>query len=228
MCRGKNICTELGTNPSHWDRYALLRMPDSFSNSIDTFIEAVETFIDGSREESIEMISTINGTEMTEWFIEHGQMSGRHRKLILKVPVPEKLPKEQRDPKRSPLKIQNNVFQRDNYRCRYCGTRLISQEFLRLFIKKLNSPVFHRGETNITTHGIIHITWPVADHVIPWNYGGKTDLTNLVSSCAGCNYGKDGYTIEQLGIENPLDKIPIKDNWTGLTEQYARLKKIQH
>ena len=85
---------------------------------------------------------------------------------------------------------------------------------------------FKRGDTNLTTHGIIHLSWPVADHVIPWNLGGKTNLSNLISSCASCNYGKDGYTIEQLGISNPFNRVPIIDKWDGLVSKIPKLKSL--
>ena len=119
-------------------------------------------------------------------------------------------------------KIQKKVFERDAYHCRYCGGKLISQEFLRTFIKSLNSPLFSRGETNLSTHGIIHITWPVADHVIPWNKGGRTSLENLVSSCAPCNYGKDGYTIEQLGLADPFERSAKNSNWDGFSRKFKK------
>ena len=77
------------------------------------------------------------------------------------------------------------------------------------------------------THGIIHLTWPVADHVVPWNQGGRTDLDNLVSSCASCNYGKDGNTIQQIGIQNPFNREPIIDTWNGLTDK-LNLFSITH
>jgi hypothetical protein len=77
------------------------------------------------------------------------------------------------------------------------------------------------------THGIIHLTWPVADYVVPWNQGGRTDLDNLVSSCASCNYGKDGNTIQQIGIHNPFDREPIIDTWNGLTDK-LNLFSITH
>ena len=120
------------------------------------------------------------------------------------------------------------MFERDGYYCRYCGIKLISQDFILIFIKKLDSELLKRGKTNLTTHGIIHIAWPVADHVQPWNQGGRTDLSNLVSSCATCNYGKDGYTIEQLGISNPFDRAPISDDWNGFTEKLTELKRSNH
>jgi 5-methylcytosine-specific restriction endonuclease McrA len=153
-------------------------------------------------------------------------MSGRHRKIVLKIPPPLLVPEALRDPIRSPHKIQQAVFERDGYRCRYCGNKLIAQEFIKAFIKQLNSPFFQRGKTNLTTHGIIHISWPVADHVIPWNLGGRTDLNNLVSACAACNYGKDGNTIEQLGIENPFNRPPVMNGWNGLLDKMRALESV--
>jgi 5-methylcytosine-specific restriction endonuclease McrA len=182
---------------------------------VDLFIKAVEAFIAGNKNLCLEIIDQIRTTEITEWYIEHGQMSGRHRKLQLNIPPPETIDIDLRDPIRSPAKLQKQVFERDSYHCRYCGGKLISQEFLITFIKRLNSPLFSRGETNLNTHGIIHLTWPVADHVIPWNKGGRTSLDNLVSSCAPCNYGKDGYTIKQLGMIDPFER-PVKiSDWDG-------------
>lgn len=224
MCRGKNVCSELGTNPEKWNTYAPLSTPNCFADQIDLFESAVTDFISGKKESCLTKLKQIKNDEITQWFIEHGQMSGRHRKLNLNVKPTLTIDKSLRDPIRSPQKLQNAVFQRDGYRCRYCGNKLLSQDFIRLFIKKLDAPLFQRGQTNLTTHGIIHIAWPVADHVIPWNKGGRTNFENLVSSCATCNYGKDGYTIEQLGIQNPFNRHPILDKWQGLTDKIASLK----
>lgn len=226
MCRGKNTCSELGTDPTFWDKYSPLPTPKWISSAIDIFEKAVEDLIHGDKKACIEKLISINSKDITEWYIEHGQMSGRHRNNILKITAPTPVSNEQRDPIRSPARLQNEVFQRDGYKCRYCGNKLISQEFLRLFIKKLDSPIFQRGKTNLTTHGIMHIAWPVADHVIPWNLGGRTDLSNLVSACATCNYGKDKFTIEQLWIKNPFSRPPVLDGWMGLIDKIEALKTI--
>ncbi len=225
MCRGKNICSELGTNTENWSIHSPLPTPSWMAEQIDLFEVAVNEFITGNRESCLIKLKQIKSEEITNWYIEHGQMSGRHRKLSLKISPPETIDEMLRDPTRSPSKVQNDVFKRDGYRCRYCGNKLLSQDFIRLFIKKLNSELFRRGETNLTTHGIIHISWPVADHVIPWNKGGRTNLTNLVSSCATCNYGKDGYTIDQLGIQNPFNRPPIVDEWNGFMNKLKALEK---
>lgn len=224
MCRRKNTCTQLGINPEKWDNFSPLKTPNWMAVEINLFICAVNDFLSGNKNSCLEKIKEIRAEEITNWYIEHGQMSGRHRKLLLGITPPPNVETNLRDQVRSPKKVQNEVFKRDGYKCRYCGNKLISQEFFRLFIKKLNSDLFKRGKTNLTIHGIIHIAWPVADHVFPWNKGGRTNLENLVSSCATCNYGKDGYTIEQIGIENPFFRSPQIDSWTGLSDKLEQLK----
>ena len=224
MCRSKDSCSELGINPNHWNINCPLPTPNWFAEQIDIFESAVNFLISGDKESCFKTLKQIRNEEITNWYTEHGQMSGRHRNLILKLPSIQNVDESLRDPIRTPKKIQDLVFERDGYRCRYCENKIISQEVIRLFIKKLDSTLFQRGKTNLTTHGIIHISWPVADHVIPWNKGGRTNLDNLVSSCATCNYGKDGYTIEQLGIQNPFNRNPKLDNWKGLNEKIAFLK----
>lgn len=56
--------------------------------------------------------------------------------------------------------LRFKVFQRDNFRCRYCGV-------------------------SVEDGAILH-----ADHVIPQSKGGPTTLENLVTACFNCNVGK--------------------------------------
>ena len=226
MCRGKNFCSELNPDPSKWDKRTTLRRPEWMSDQIDLFIKGVQLFFQNNINGAQETIRKIKDHEITEWYIEHGQMSGMHRKNFLNLPEPKPIPSIQRDPLRSPRKYQKKVFLRDNYKCRYCGEKIISQDFLKLFSKALDVSTFKRGKTNLTTHGIFHLTWPVADHVIPWVNGGKTDLDNLVTSCAPCNYGKAGYTIEQIGLDNPFSHKTNESNWDGFEKHINSLKKI--
>ncbi len=226
MCRGRNGCSELGIEPANWDQNCPLRPLEWIDGEISKFIQALDLFIKGSRESCIEVLLTIRNQEITDWYIEHGQMAGMHRTNFLDIPKPVAIPDNLRDPIRAPKKYQTEVFNRDQYHCRYCGAKLISQKLIKSFISALNSEHFMRGSTNLTTHGIIHATWPVADHVIPWNLGGRTDLTNLVASCAACNYGKAGYTCEQMGISDPFTRPPIHDGWDGLVSKQVNIKRI--
>jgi 5-methylcytosine-specific restriction endonuclease McrA len=224
MCRGRNFCTEIDSDPQNWDKRTTLRRPEWMDKQIELFFEAVELFFLNKIDKSKNLILSLRNEEITHWYVEHGQMSGMHRKNILNRPEPVSLNMEGRDIVRSPKKYQKQVFERDGYKCRYCGAEVISQEFLKLFSEALNLPKFRRGNSNLTTHGIYHLTWPVADHVYPWVNGGGTNLSNLVTSCAPCNYGKAGYTIDQIGINDPFNFPIEKTNWDGF-DQYVKILK---
>ena len=78
---------------------------------------------------------------------------------------------------------------------------------------------------NAQQHGVVHAFKIVADHVVPYGCGGRTDLANLVTSCPGCNYGKDRFTIHQLGIDDPRVRPPEYSDWDGLTSLTEGLKR---
>lgn len=65
-----------------------------------------------------------------------------------------------------PLKLRLKVFQRDNFKCVFCGA----------------SPA---TDPNIQLH---------IDHIVPFSKGGKTELSNLQTLCQNCNWGKGDET----------------------------------
>lgn len=214
MCISKDFCSELGLDFHTWSKECPLPRPDWFASQIDIFVEALSCFRRGDRDASLGLISEIRSDEIIEWYVEHGQMSGKHRSKGLGLEEPPEVPIWSRDQQRGLKKnVEIIVFQRDNYHCRYCGSRLIPTPFMKSFVKELNSPLFKYGRKNHDRHGIIHLTKPLADHLIPWSLGGRTSLENLVSSCAPCNYGKAGFTLEQLGLENPFNRSALQNNW---------------
>lgn len=227
MCKDSKICTELGADPTKWDKYAPLRLPTWTANSLDIFLEAVNLFLQADRAGCLAAIENTRGPEIANWYIQHGQNTGKFRKEVFgNAPLPDMQPL---DKKRKPSdSLEDDVFYRDFYKCRYCDNRLISQNFFKVFIKKLNSLTFQKGKKNLEIHGIILLTWPFADHVVAHKLGGRTDLSNLVASCYSCNFGKAQYTVEQLGIENPFNRPPVHDGWNGLTDKIALLKKMTH
>ena len=58
--------------------------------------------------------------------------------------------------------LRLRVYRRDNYKCKACGI----------------SPATHEGV-------VLNV-----DHIIPFSKGGKTNLENLQTLCAGCNMKK--------------------------------------
>jgi len=216
MCRRSKGCTELGEDPGSWNRACPLETPEWFESQLDLFQQALSALAIDDRPACISHLNAIRSREMREWCSEHGQMSGMHRKNRLTLPNPVAIDKTLRDPLRSPRKYQRQVYERDGYRCRYCGIRLVENEVLSQFAHRLDGPEFRKGPTNLDKHGIIHAFTPVADHVVPWSQGGKTNPSNLVTSCGPCNYGKSGYTIDQIGLDDPLSRPPTTGGWDGL------------
>src|SRR3989338_10720774 len=137
--------------------------------------------------------------ELRDWYCEHGQMSGRFRNEELKIETEKK--NISLDPLRNPNKYQKEVFQRDHYTCQYCGIRVIPKEILITYSEFVGINLM--GKTNNERHGIVLAFRANADHVIPWTHGGRTNLENLVTSCWSCNFGKTGYTLEEIGINDP-------------------------
>ena len=88
--------------------------------------------------------------------------------------------------RRSIVKLtRKNVMLRDNYVCQYCGRGPLSSE-------KLN-----------------------IDHIVPRALGGKSEWTNLVTTCISCNSKKDCRTPKQAGMT--LRKIIKKPDFMVFT-----------
>lgn len=79
------------------------------------------------------------------------------------VPLPHEMPKPS-DPKGEREKmtqaIRYRVLTRDGHRCRCCGA-------------------------TVSTGAVLHI-----DHIVPVSKGGLTEIRNLQTLCAACNFGK--------------------------------------
>ncbi len=223
MCHKSKQCLLLGPDPATWSRAAPLLPPDWFTGQALLFRDAAQRAADGDRAGAIEILRTMRSDEMRYWFDEHGQVSGRRRAWGLRVAVPSRAGVEL-DPRRSPRFYEREVFERDHYQCRYCGMPIVAKEALRAFERAVGISVFRVLGTNAQQHGVIHAFKVVADHVVPHKLGGRTLPENLVTSCPGCNYGKENFTLEQLGLDDPRDRLPIPSTWDGLTSLVERLE----
>jgi 5-methylcytosine-specific restriction endonuclease McrA len=224
MCRKSALCELLGNEPSAWSKRTPLPPPNWFEEQLVIFHQAANKAAIGDRAEAIQALKLMRSDEMRAWFDEHGQMSGKHRAKQVGV-ADTRLPYDAFDPVRSAARFEKLVFERDSYTCRYCGLRLVAKEVLKYFEKAVGASEFRTQGTNAQQHGVIHAFKIVADHVVPHTRGGKTDVNNLVASCPACNYGKEAYTIEELGIEDPRSQPPANSGWDGLISLLAGLKK---
>lgn len=226
MCRGKQICTELGDQPNTWSKEAPLAPPAWFSEQLTAFSNAVRSAAAGEVTSARDQLRIIRSDDLRTWYVEHGKQAGFCRYPHLGRLQPEiamSLP----DPKRHPDRLMNEfVFKRDGYRCRYCTLRIIPKEVLEAFSKVVGVDAFCTTGTDLQRYGAALAFRAIADHVVPWSFGGRTDPDNLVTACWPCNFGKDRFTLGQIGLEDPRTRaVQAPDTWDGLVSLVPELQR---
>lgn len=97
-------------------------------------------------------------------------------------------------------------------------------QVLAAFARVVGVKAFRATGTNEERHGAVLAFRANVDHVVPWRLGGATSPDNLVTACWSCNCGKAGYTMEQLGIDDPRNVSACVDKWDGLLSHLRGLQ----
>lgn len=117
---------------------------------------------------------------------------------------------------RMPTTAQKRALhERDGFHCRYCGIPVVRKE-VRQRAHELYPNAVTWSRRIIDQHAGFQAMWAQYDHVVPHSAGGTNGLENLVVTCAGCNFGKMSYRLEQLGLYDPRDHPPVRSSWDGL------------
>lgn len=112
---------------------------------------------------------------------------------------------------------QRAVFERDGWRCRLCGIRVVHSEMIRLLDDAFPDVVRWRSRKMVDLHGAFRVLCASVDHVLPHSRGGTSEVDNLVAACGPCNFGRNQWTIEEVGFLDPHSVPPVVDRWDGLT-----------
>lgn len=132
--------------------------------------------------------------------------------------APPHLSKEQRQPLRMPNKQgEATIIARDGYHCRFCGIPVIHKR-IRERAKRLYPQSVTWGSTNQSQHAGFQAMWLQFDHLVPHSRGGTSELSNVLITCAPCNYGRFHYLVEELDLINPFDRQPVTTDWNGLED----------
>lgn len=125
--------------------------------------------------------------------------------------------------------VVTRVFERDSYRCRYCGTRTIPLAVLaaaqRAGLQHADVLPCHSNWRRAETDPVFYWQSSTLEHVLPVARGGSvSEESNLVTACWPCQARKGVYLLDELGWE--LRPIPQRD-WTGLCELLGPLRRAQ-
>lgn len=179
--------------------------------------QAADEHIDGDPKSAGALIHAANDPALWAWL--YPEWEKCHLNVIDKLPHGDTkpVPKAERDTKRF-LTPSDKValLRRDGYRCRYCGCPVISPEIRKLICRLYPAAAPWDENKPANRHMGLQALWLQFDHVVPHSHGGRSDLQNSVVSCALCNFGKDKYTLLQLGLEDPRLREVVQENWDGL------------
>jgi len=203
MYRNKTLCSELGEFPDKWSRHTPLPPPRHFAEAYELTLAAMKLIKSGNRLLAIQALQNPLEIEIKNWYIEHGRMSGDHRFRVLGGLADSKY-QGPLDPVKSVNKIEQKVYLRDSYKCKYCSNSVLSAQTLKQIEEALGLENFAvLANSNKSRHGFIYTIRATADHVTPHNRGGLTSMDNLVTACWSCNYGKGGYSLKEIALDDP-------------------------
>lgn len=182
---------------------------------------AVDAHLGGDRARAGRLISEADMPEVRDWVESLWGSASREIHRVREVEdSPPKLDKGARDPRRAATRSQERaLIARDGYRCRFCGVPLIRKE-IRTAMHRTYPEALPWGATNPEQHAAFQCLWMQFDHVLPHSRGGRTDLDNLVVTCAPCNFGRSESTLEEVGLIDPRLRPVVRTGWDGL-ERFA-------
>lgn len=215
MCRRRATCFELG-KPETWSINAPLPPPMWLRRDLTQLHESMRSAAAGRIDEALDQLRRIPDERIRDWCVEHGQMSGRFRAMNADPHAGS--PAD--GPRNASASLRRLVLERDGYACRYCDLPVMTREVLTAFSDLVGPENFPLGRPNAARHRAALASVAQFDHVLPYQLGGPTTADNVVTACWACNYGKDGYTLAQLGIRDPREREPRRSNWDGLSSLF--------
>lgn len=108
------------------------------------------------------------------------------------------------------------IIHRDGFTCRFCGAPVILPDARKALMR--HYPEAARwGVTNASRHTALQVLELQWDHILPHARGGSSDPSNILVTCAPCNYGRGNLTCEEVGLSDPWLRPPVKSDWDGLS-----------
>lgn len=119
------------------------------------------------------------------------------------------------------LAVERAIYQRDGYRCRFCGCRVVlgaARDAMRALVPE----AIPWGRRSKDLHGAFFALTATLDHLVPHSWGGMNEADNLLTTCWPCNFGRNDALIEEMNLLDPRLRAPVLDGWDGLNRMLAR------
>jgi hypothetical protein len=182
--------------------------------------EAVVAHLSGQSQVAIKLFRRTNnsglGVVVRDWTESLWGKNSPYVKFRAVGDAPVALPEEQRIEVRMPNRAQELELQkRDGVHCRFCGIAIIRKE-VREYLHAAYPEAVPWGNSNGQQHAAFQALWLQYDHIRPHSRGGVNDLSNVVITCAPCNYGRGSHMPAEVGLLDPRERPPVRSSWDGL------------
>lgn len=129
--------------------------------------------------------------------------------------LPPLLPAGERHrPRDAPKELKRALVARDGHHCRFCGIPLVRADVRKEINRCYPRAARWTSAREMDQHRGLQALWLQYDHVIVHSRGGRTDLENIVVACAACNFGRDRFTLEEVGVRDPRTHVR-NPTWEG-------------
>ena len=137
------------------------------------------------------------------------------RRSVSGLPEPAK---DDLDGKRKPNRSDEHaIVAHWGRHCVYCGVPLIRSAVPKALQAAYPSlRIWGPSNRNAEQHAAFQLMCMQFDHVVPHSRGGRTDIENVVVTCAPCNYGKGDFMLEELGLIDPRSRPGVRTSWDGV------------
>lgn len=205
----------------------LCERPFDFNLSFHELERAIGSALNGELTLGLSCLERTRHLEIQEWYIACAQVAGARRHAEFGHPEawePE-VPEHAQDTRYIVTALARSILERDRYQCRYCHIPVIYKAEAKKLQVLFGAENFRVSKSNRIAHGTLRAFYNSFDHVLPLSRGGTTSLDNLVTACYPCNFGKDNFTLNQLGLPSPFESMPNKSNHDGFTTLLRRRAK---
>jgi hypothetical protein len=152
----------------------------------------------------------------------------RYRRVRTVANSQPRLPKEKRVQVRKPnAEERAAIISHYGRYCVFCRIPLIRFE-VRAAFHRLYPDAVPWGSTNPSQHAAFQALWLQFDHLLPHSRGGDNSISNIVVTCAGCNYGRMDNTLDELGLIDPRSRNASCGGWDGLERVLIRQETGTH
>ena len=139
-----------------------------------------------------------------------------YRPVSKVIGLPPVLPKAERfKPRDATPDMKRALIGRDGHHCRLCGIPLVRPEIRKLLSIHYPTGARWTGIRHTEQHRGLQVMWLQYDHVIVHSRGGETNMGNLIVTCPACNYGRDRFMMEEVGLRDPRlhPRAPTWESW---------------